>query len=291
MFLQLIVSGILLGGIYALLSVGLSLMLGVSKFLNFAHGDFVMVGMYMAFICYQRWNLNSYVSWPIVIIFAVILGAVVFSFARLTIGSDNALNQILLTLGLSMVLQNVMLLFYKSDFKSVPNALSGSIGVGNVFISTGLLITFIIALCITAAFLCFIQFTSIGRAMRAVGEDRHASHLMGIPVGRIDLITFCLGITMACIAGSLMMSVYPVTPTIGSGYNLIAWVTVVLGGLGHLQGALMSALLIGVMETVSGYYLGADLRQVVYFITFLIVLVVRPQGLFSGISMRKVKRA
>jgi Branched-chain amino acid ABC-type transport system, permease components len=291
MLLQLIVSGILLGGIYALLSVGLSLMLGVSKFLNFAHGDFVMVGMYMAFICYQNWGVNSYLSWPIVTLFAAALGVVVFLFARLTIGQGNTLNQILLTLGLSMVLQNVMLLFYKSDYKSVPNALSGSIQVQEIFISTGLLITFVIALCITAVFLCFIQFTSMGRAMRAVGEDRHASCLMGIPVGKVDLITFCLGVTMACISGSLMMSVYPVTPSVGSGYNLIAWVTVVLGGLGHLQGALLSALLIGICETVSGFYLGADLRQVVYFVVFLLVLVVRPQGLFSGFNMKKVKRS
>ena len=291
MLLQLIVSGILLGGIYALLSVGLSLMLGVSKFLNFAHGDFVMVGMYMAFICYQNWGVNSYLSWPIVTLFAAVLGVVVFMFARLTIGQGNTLNQILLTLGLSMVLQNVMLLFYKSDYRSVPNALSGSIQVQEIFISTGLLITFIIALCITTVFLCFIQFTSLGRAMRAVGEDRHASQLMGIPVGKVDLVTFCLGITMACISGSLMMSVYPVTPSIGSGYNLIAWVTVVLGGLGHLQGALLSALLIGICETVSGFYLGADLRQVVYFVVFLLVLIVRPQGLFSGFNMKKVKRS
>jgi Branched-chain amino acid ABC-type transport system, permease components len=291
MLLQLIVSGILLGGIYALLSVGLSLMLGVSKFLNFAHGDFVMVGMYMPFICYQNWGVNSYLSWPIVTLFAAALGVVVFLFARLTIGQGNTLNQILLTLGLSMVLQNVMLLFYKSDYKSVPNALSGSIQVQEIFISTGLLITFVIALCITAVFLCFIQFTSMGRTMRAVGEDRHASCLMGIPVGKVDLITFCLGVTMACISGSLMMSVYPVTPSVGSGYNLIAWVTVVLGGLGHLQGALLSALLIGICETVSGFYLGADLRQVVYFVVFLLVLVVRPQGLFSGFNMKKVKRS
>ena len=291
MLLQLIVSGILLGGIYALLSVGLSLMLGVSKFLNFAHGDFVMVGMYMAFICYQNWGVNSYLSWPIVTLFAAALGVIVFAFSRLTIGQGNTLNQILLTLGLSMVLQNVMLLLYKSDYKSVPNALSGSIQVQEIFISTGLLITFIIALCITAVFLCFIQFTSLGRAMRAVGEDRHASQLMGIPVGKVDLVTFCLGITMACISGSLMMSVYPVTPSVGSGYNLIAWVTVVLGGLGHLQGALLSALLIGICETVSGFYLGADLRQVVYFVVFLLVLIVRPQGLFSGFNMKKVKRS
>lgn len=290
MLLQLIISGILLGGIYALLSLGLSLILGVSKFTNFAHGDFVMVGMYMSFACYSTFNLEPYFSWPIVIAMAIIFGCIIFFFARFTIGKS-ALNQILFTLGLSMILQNTVLLFFKSDFKSIPSGLSDSIQVGEVYISTGMLVTFIIAIAITAAFLCFIQFSDTGRAMRAVGDDRNASYLMGIPVGRIDLITFCIGTTLACISGAFLMTIYPTTPTIGSGYNLIAWVTVVLGGLGYLQGALLSAILIGVCETVSGFYLGSDMRQAVYFVLFLIVLIVRPKGLFTGINMKKVKRA
>ena len=290
MIIQLIVSGILLGGIYALLSVGLSLILGVSKFVNFAHGDFVMVGMYIAFACYTAFRLDPYFSWPIVIVLALVFGAAVFFFARFTIGKPD-LNQILFTLGLSMVLQNTVLLFYKSDFKTIPSRFNSSIQVGEVYISEAMLITFLIAVAITAVFLCFIRFTNTGRAMRAVGDDRNAGLLMGIPVGRIDLITFCLGTVLACIAGSLLMTVYPATPTIGSGYNLIAWVTVVLGGLGYLQGALMSAVLIGVCETVSGFYLGADMRQAVYYLLFVIVLIIRPGGLFSGMSMRKVKRA
>jgi len=290
MLLQLIVSGILLGGIYALLSVGLSLILGVSKFINFAHGDFVMTGMYMAFSCYQYLRLGPYFSWPIVLLLAVVFGCVLFAFARFTIGKPS-LNQILFTLGLSMVLQNTALLLFKSDYKSIPSTFTSSIPVGDVYISTGMLITFVISVVFTVVFLCFIRYSTTGRAMRAVGDDRDAGRLIGIPVGRIDLITFCLGTTLACVAGSLLMTVYPTTPTIGSGYTLIAWVTVVLGGLGHLQGALISAVLIGVCETVSGFYLGPDMRQVVYFILFLIVLVFRPQGLFSGVSMRKVKRS
>lgn len=293
MIVQLIISGILLGSIYALLSIGLSLMLGVSNFLNFAHGDFVMVGMYMALTCYQVLHLNAYVSWPIVTLTSAAFGGVIFLVARRTIVMGH-INQMLLTIGLSMIMQNTMLTLFKADYKSVPNSLSGSVKVGSVYLSSALLITFVIALLVTAIFLVFIKYTTLGRAMRAVGDDRHAGILMGIPIARIDLLTFCIGIGMAGLAGGLLMTNYPVTPTVGSSYNLIAWVIVIMGGLGFLQGALMSAFLIGICEVVSGFYLGADLRQLVYYILFVIVLVFKPEGLFSGLEnrkMRKVKRA
>ena len=289
MLLQLIVSGILLGGIYALLSLGLSLIFGVSKFTNFAHGDFVMTGMYMAFVCYSVVALTPYFSWPIVMLGGVVCGLLLYVLAKSTI-EKSGLNQILVTLGLSMVLQNTVLLFFKSDYKSIPASFGTSIKAGTVFISTEMLIAFAIAVGITAVFLCLFKYTDIGRALRAVSDDRAASKLMGLPVNKLDPIAFCLGITLACLAGALLMTVYPTTPTIGSGYNLIAWVTVVLGGLGYLQGALVSARLIGVCETVSGFYLGADLRQAVYYSLFILVLVFRPQGLFAGLSMKKVKR-
>ena len=289
MLLQLIVSGLLLGGIYALLSLGLSLIFGVSKFTNFAHGDFVMVGMYMAYVSYGLFAITPYFSWPLVMLGGVGFALLLFLVARSTI-EKSGLNQILLTLGLSMVLQNTVLLFFKSDYKSIPASFGSSIKLGSVFISTEMLIAFVIAVVITAGFFFFIKYTDTGRALRAVSDDRAASKLMGLPVNLLDPIAFCLGIVLACLAGALLMTVYPTTPTVGSGYNLIAWVTVVLGGLGFLQGALFSALLIGVCETVSGFYLGADLRQAVYYVLFILVLVFRPQGLFAGFGMKKVKR-
>ena len=289
MLLQLIVSGVLLGGIYALLSLGLSLIFGVSKFVNFAHGDFVMSGMYTAFVCYILFSLTPYFSWPLVLLGGVGLGLLLFWVAKSTI-EKSGLNQILVTLGLSMVLQNTVMLFFKSDYKSIPATFGSSIKAGSVFISTEMLIAFIIAIGVTAVFFFLIKYTDTGRALRAVSDDREASKLMGLPVNKLDPIAFCLGITLACLAGALLMTLYPTTPTSGSGYNLVAWVTVVLGGLGYLQGALLSAVLIGVCEILSGFYLGADLRQVVYYSLFILVLVFRPQGLFTGLSMKKVKK-
>ena len=289
MLIQLIVSGILLGGIYALLSIGLSLMLGVSKFVNFAHGDFVMIGMYSTYLMYAAFNLNPYVSWPLVILIGILFGMLIFTVSKKFIGKS-PINQILLTLGFSMILQNVVLLVFKSDFKAVPSTFNNSLNFGGVFVSGAQLITFGLSLLTTVAFLVFIKKTNMGRAMRAVGEDRNASKLMGINVPRIDLIVFTLGTVMASLAGALLMTMYPTYPTVGSSYNILAWITVILGGLGHLQGALIAAMIIGISETLTGFYLGADLRQLVYFIIFIVVLIVSPKGLFHKFSLKKVKR-
>ncbi len=163
MLIQLIVSGILLGGIYALLSIGLSLMLGVSKFINFAHGDFVMIGMYLTYLFYASFKLNPYISWPLVLVGGAIFGAIIFTIAKRAIGKS-PVNQILLTLGLSMILQNVILLIFKSDFKAIPSEFSNSIKVGTVFVSGAQLITFGLAILTTVGFLVFIKNTRLGRA-------------------------------------------------------------------------------------------------------------------------------
>lgn len=290
MVIQLLVSGLLLGGIYALISVGLSLILGVSKFVNFAHGDFVMIGMYMTFAAFSFSGISPYFLWPVVLVGAVIFGFFIFMLVKLTIGKPGT-SQILLTLGLSMVLQNVILIIFKSDFRAIPQTIGKNINVFNIFLSTEQIIAFLLSILLTFAFLYFISKTDTGRAMRAVGENREASKLMGINVEKIDLLTFCLGTVMACLAGTLLMTMYPTTPTAGSGYNLIAWVIVVLGGVGNLKGALVSALFIGVVEVFTGFYIGADLRQAAYYLVFIIVLVFRPQGIFTGVFTKKEKKA
>jgi len=289
MLLQLIISGILLGGIYALLSIGLSLQLGVSKFINFAYGDFVMIGMYSTYVVYLAFGLNPYLAWPLVILMGIVFGLIMFTVAKRAIGKS-PINQILMTLGFAMILQNVVLLFFKSDFKSVPSDFNNSIKISEIFVSGNQLITFGLALVSTIGFLVFIKYSNTGRAMRAVGQNRNASKLMGINVPRVDMVVFILGTVMAMCSGALLMTMYPTYPTVGSGLSIIAWITVILGGVGHLQGALVAALIIGVSETLTGYYLGGDVRQLVYFVIFIIVLIVSPGGIFNKISFRKVKR-
>ncbi len=290
MLIQLLISGIMLGGVYALTSIGLSLIFGVSKIVNFAHGDFVVVGMYITYSVYQATGLSPYLSWIVVIPCSVFLGYLVFLLLKRTIGVQEV-NQIFITLGLSMVIQNVILMVFKSDYRTIRTIFKNNIKIGDIFLTREGLLAFLIAIVITVVFLWFLNKTDTGRAMKAVSQDRSAAHLMGVRVGGIDLLVFCLGIVFAGIAGSLLITMFAAYPTSGGVYNLLAWVTVVMGGLGNVVGALFAAFLIGIIEIVSGYYLGADMRQVVYYVFFVIILILRPQGLFSGIKFinRKVK--
>lgn len=288
MLLQLLISGLLLGGVYALLSIGLSLIISVSKFINFAHGEFVMVGGYIAYVCYTAFNMDPYTSWPIVVVGSIIFGSIVFLVIRKTIGGD-ILNHILITIGISMIVQNVVLMFFKSDVKSIPARFTTSLHLGEILIPINQLISFLIAATATALLLYMFNKTNLGRSMNAVGQNRVAAQLMGISVDRTDYLAFVLGVGSAAMAGSLLMTMYPTFPTVGAGYGHIAWVIVILGGVGQLLGGFYAGLIIGVVETVSGYYLGSDVKQVIYFIIFLIIILVRPNGLFAHNNIRKKK--
>jgi branched-chain amino acid transport system permease protein len=283
MGIQLIISGILIGGVYALMSVGLSLIMGVLKVINSAHGDFVIVGGYTAFLLFSLFGMSPYVSWVVVIPVTFILGWLVFYLVRQTVGKDHV-NQILLTIGLSIAIQNLLLLFFKSDFRTVPVIFETNIRFANIFLSRESLIAFVIGLAATGAFFLFLNKTQTGRAMRAVSQDRYSAHLMGINVPRTDALVFSLGFAMAGLAGCLLITMFAINPQIGSVYNLIAWITMVLGGLGRLPGALVAAFLIGIVETATGFYLGADFRQVVYYVLFILALIFFPNGIFHRVA-------
>jgi branched-chain amino acid transport system permease protein len=286
MLLQLIISGILLGGVYALTSMGLSLVFGVSKIINFAHGDFVVIGMYSALSIYYVTGLGPYISWILVIPISFAIGWLAFQLIKKTIGGEE-INQIFITIGLSMVIQNLLLMTFKSDYRTLKSSFSKSLEIGNIYISYESLLAFLIAVAVTIAFLWFLNRTDLGRAMRAVSQDRDAASLMGVKVELINVLAFGLGITMAGLAGGLLLTMYAAYPTAGGVYNLLAWVIVVLGGLGQVEGALAAAFLIGICETLTGFYIGPDFRQVVYYLFFIAILIIRPQGLFSGIRMHK----
>lgn len=292
MIVQLLISGILLGGVYTLLSIGLSLILGVSKFVNFAHGEFVMVGTYIAFVCYTILGWDPYISWPIVILGSIAFGTIIFFIVRKTIGGKD-LNHILITLGIQMILQNVVLMVFKSDVKSIPARFSTSINLFGCMIPITQLIAFIIAIILIVLLLYVFNKTYWGRGLKAVGENRVAAQLMGISVKKTDYFAFILGVITAALAGALLMTMYPTFPTIGNSYSNLAWVIVVLGGVGQLKGTFYAGIIIGIVETISGYYLGSDVKQVVYFIIFMIIILVKPNGLFTNSNLRKkeVKKA
>jgi len=280
--LQLIISGLLLGGIYALVSVGLTLIFGVSRIKNFAHGDLVMVGMYVTFALTVATGLDPYLLAPVVVLLLFGFG-LFLSFALIRpIQGAPQVAQIFATVGLGLVLQNLALMMYGADFRSTPSIISGKVlRFAGVALPASLLIAFIVAMVVIVGLTIFLRVSLTGKAMRAIAQDRRAASLMSIDVKRIDMLTFGLGTACAGLAGALLAPVFPAFPTVGVNLVLICFVVVILGGLGSVEGALIGGLLIGLVETLSGFFLGSAMSQIAYFLVFIAVLCLRPAGLFG----------
>ncbi len=282
MILQLLVSGILLGGVYALVSIGLTLIFGVLDVVNFAHGEFLMIGMYAVFWICTLLHLDPYVSLllvaPLLFFVGLFVGRTVI---RQTIGAPSSV-QIFATVGVSLILMNGALVLWKADFRSVPTAYaSGALTLGPVFIGYPQLMSFIGSLVFSAMLFPFLRYTYLGKAIRATAQDRRAAMLMGIDIQKIYIFTFGIGIALVGIASSLLAPIYSIYPGIGAQFVLVAYVAVVLGGLGNIPGAILGSLIIGITETFSGFFISPGWRQAIYYAVFILVLIFRPQGLFG----------
>jgi len=282
MILQLFVSGILLGGVYALVSIGLTLIFGVLDVVNFAHGEFLMIGMYAVFWFCTLLHIDPYVSLllvaPLLFFIGLFVGRTVI---RQTIGAPSSV-QIFATVGLSLILMNGALVLWKADFRSVPTSYgSGALTLGPVFIGYPQLMSFIGALVFSAMLFPFLRYTYLGKAIRATAQDRRAAMLMGIDIQKIYIFTFGIGIALVGIASSLLAPIYSIYPGIGAQFVLVAYVAVVLGGLGNIPGAILGSLIIGITETFSGFFISPGWRQAIYYAVFILVLIFRPQGLFG----------
>ena len=282
MILQLLVSGILLGGVYALVSIGLTLIFGVLDVVNFAHGEFLMIGMYAVFWICTLLHIDPYVSLllvpPLLFFIGLFVGRTVI---RQTIGAPSSV-QIFATVGVSLILMNGALVLWKADFRSVPTAYaSGVLTLGPVFIGYPQLMSFIGSLVFSAMLFPFLRYTYLGKAIRATAQDRRAAMLMGIDIQKIYIFTFGIGIALVGIASSLLAPIYSIYPGIGAQFVLVAYVAVVLGGLGNIPGAILGSLIIGITETFSGFFISPGWRQAIYYAVFILVLIFRPQGLFG----------
>ncbi len=275
-FLQAIAAGILIGGLYGLVSVGLSLIFGVLRIVNFAHGEFVMLGMYGAYVLHSALGLDPLVS-------LLVLGPVFFVFGALVqhlllrrVLAAPDLAQIFLTVGLSIVLANAALLVFGADYRSV------SVPYGDAYLSFGAIIlpwTRIIAFAgaaILAGLLTlFLSRTDLGRTMRAAAQDREVAMLLGIDPDRVFLVAFGIGAALAAAAGVLLVTFFPASPTAGTQFGLIAFVVVILGGLGSLGGALAAGFVVGVVESLGRFYLQGDWALTLVFSVLLLVLNLR----------------
>lgn len=286
--LQVLVSGLLLGGIYSLVSVGLTLVFGVVRITNFAHGAFVMLGMYSAYWAHELLGLDPYLSAIVVVPLFFVLGVVVYQLIfRLTIGRP-PLVQIFVSVGLLVALENLALFLFGADFRTVRSFAGHTASLGSVKVPVGLLIAFVVSIVVTLALMVVVRRTRLGRATRAVTQDRMAATLMGVSTHRMYSMAF--GISIACtgLAGTLLMPIKAVYPTVGVQFTLVAFVIVVLGGMGSVQGALVGGLVIGLVESLAGYYVSPAYQQLAYFVVFIVVLVARPQGLFGSAAEAEI---
>jgi len=281
-FLQSLISGILIGGVYALIGIGLTIIFGVMRVINFAHGDLLMLGMYATYFLFTLLHIDPFVSIIITIPLMFLYGAFlqkVFIERALTALPQN---QILLTIGMGLVMSNSVMLAFTSDYKILSTTYSSSsVSVLGISISEPLVVSFIITAAITAALYWFLYRTDTGQAIRATAQDRDAAQLMGINVKRMSLIAFGLGTALAATAGALIAPTYYIFPQVGSVFTLKAFVITVLGGMGSIVGATLGGVLIGVAESVGGAYLGSGWKDVIVFILFLLVLLFRPSGLLG----------
>ena len=279
---QLIVSTILLGGIYALIAVGLTLIFGVMRVVNFAHGEFLMLGMYLAFWAFTLLSLDPYVT--LVLALPLIFGAGWLSYRivmRPVVHASHNV-QVFTTVGLSIALQNLALVLWTADAQFVRTGLSTRVvRVGSAALNLAQIVAFAVAVLFTAALFAFLRWSYTGKVMRATAQDRHAASLMGIDTGRVFALTWAVGITCVGVAGVLLAPIYPVYPTAGLQFVLIAYVAVVLGGLGDMAGALLASLIVAAVEVIGSYVIGTAWKEVLYLLLFIAILVVRPAGLFG----------
>ncbi|WP_206808523.1 branched-chain amino acid ABC transporter permease [Paradesulfitobacterium ferrireducens] len=280
--IQVLISGILVGGIYALISMGLNLILGVVRIINFAHGEFLMLAMYLSFFLYSVWGLDPYVSALLVVLILFVFGLFIQRIIIQPILNTSATVKIFVTLGLSIALQNFALMLWRADFRSVHTAYQTAvINVGTVAVSIPRLIAFIVAIIVALGMYLFLNKTLVGKAIRAVAMEKRAAALMGINVKRIYLLAFAIGSAIVGLAGALLIPIYYVFPTVGTLFVLISFVVVVLGGMGSMLGAFLGGIIIGLVEAIAGVVIAPGLKEAVYFIIFILVLLFRPSGLFS----------
>lgn len=281
--LQAIVSGILLGGVYSLICVGLTLTFGVMRIINFAHGEFLMVGMYATYFFAQAFHTEAYAALPVVLPGLFAFGVVVYHLLVRPILGAEPLNQILLLMGFSLVLQNAALAAFSPDARSLQSALSmAKLEAGPIIVSVPKLIAFGASLVITAGLYWLLRATELGRRIRAAASDRETAALMGINVGRVNLLAFGIGVGCLGVAAPLIMPIFYIVPNIGTFFILIAFVVVVLGGIGNFMGAFLASFIVAVAESLGALFMPGSTAPVLPFLLFILVLLFKPEGLLGA---------
>jgi branched-chain amino acid transport system permease protein len=279
---QVIVGGLLLGAVYALFSSGLTLVWGMMNIVNFAHGDFVMLGMYAAFVVFSVFGVGPAVGAPVATLLLATVGIIVYFSLIRHIMKGPMLAQILGTFGLALLLRYSVFWWFGANFLSLPNNLvGGTFDIFGLRIEAARLLAGVVALLVTLGLHLLLTRTSLGSKMLAVAEDSTAAQLMGIRPDSMQAIAWAIAAGATGLAGALIATFFYIVPTVGETLGIVAFVTVSLGGFGSVPGALVAGLMIGVIESVSGYLIGAVYKDIVVYSLFIFFLWFRPQGLMG----------
>ena len=280
---QVVVSGLLVGAVYALFSSGLTLIWGMMNVINFAHGDFVMIGMYTAFVVTAWLGGGPLLFGPAAALLLFALGIAVYYVLIRPVMRGPMLAQILATFGLALFIRYAAFAVFSADFVTLPEgALGGTIEVAGIYLGVPQILAGGVALVLTGAMYAFLSHTALGSQLLAVAEDRQAAMLMGIRPDRMQALAWGLASAAAGIAGALMAAIYPISPTVGETLALTAFVVVTFGGFGSVPGALLAGLVIGVVQALSAFWFGPIYRDVAVYTLFVLMLWVRPQGLLGS---------
>lgn len=280
---QAAVDGLLSGGVYALVSLGLTLVFGVMGVINFAHGALMMLGMYTAYWSFALWGINPYLSLPLTLAVLFTVGATIQRLLVQPVLHAPQHSQLLLTLGVMLFLENLALFLWSPDFRTIRLLwLEGTVAAGPLLIHKARAVACAVAGVATLCLYGFLWRTRLGRAIRATSQSREGAALVGIDVRRVQMTTFGIGAAMAGLAGALVTPYFYTAPHVGHVFLLMAFVVVVLGGLGSLAGALVGALVVGVAESLGALLLPGSLKELAVYVLFLMVLLYRPAGLFGG---------
>jgi len=277
-----VLNGLMTGAVYALVALGLTLIYGVLHIINFAHGALLTAAMFAAFFAYTLLGLDPYQA---ALIIAPLFYLIGYGLQRFVIGPTahgEDRNYLLVTLGLAVIIENLLLYLFRADTRTInlPYAFN-VIEIGSTFLAVPRVIAFVAVMVVAFALWMFMQWTDTGKAIRAVAKEKLGAELSGIDVAHIHAVTFGLGTACVAIAACLLIPTYYVNPTAGDAFVLIAFTIVVLGGMGSILGALVGGLFVGVVESFSSLFLGQSLGQICIFVMFIVMLLVRPSGLFG----------
>ncbi len=280
---QILVNGVVLAVNYALIALGITLIFSIMNILNFAHGQMFMVGGFVVYYLYGVYHLNYFVSLVAVVFVLGFIGYCfeTFFFRRIRKLATREENSMLLAVGTALLLENLALSIFGEKQRGVPPVVTGVFRFGSAFLPASRLLVMLLALVLIVGLLLFVQYTKIGRAMRALAQDREVTHLMGVNVNRVAALGFALGAALAGLAGGLLVTVFGVNSGVGNAYSIKAFIMIMIGGAGVVPGAILGAIVLGFAEAVGYALLPGSVTYLLIFIGLIIFLLLRPQGLLG----------